>query len=167
MYKLAAINRLFGSSRIEHTGEAIGPTTGLVIPIFNLCRGATMNKQDQEQHRLAALAAGYKAKKGASGRFFKWESSGNFDEWWQVWHPKTCKVDSFDLMVECFIAVSMDDSGVKASKRVRYNGEIDDIISSFALTHKGYRSLSECAMKAIFKCAVEIGRSMEAQDNEP
>ena len=118
-----------------------------------------MNKQDQEQHRLAALAAGYKAKKGASGRFFKWESSGNFDEWWQVWHPKTCKVDSFDLMVACSMFTGFTKKGNTAVAAHPYT----DIECQKGVSETPANDL----MQAIFDCAVEIGRLMETQDNEP
>jgi len=102
-----------------------------------------MNKQDQEEHRLAALAAGYHRLLGTCYKVPTIARDGVPVEW----HPKTNKADSFVLLLAVY--------GTKDPDRW---SDIDDILASEKSTEE--------KMTGIFSVAVAMGRSMEASNEQ-
>ena len=108
-----------------------------------------MNKQDQEEHMLAALAAGYEFE--AYSNFVVVKKKG--EEVFSMWRPKTNKANSFDLMVDCGIGVDSHIDGYAVFSSWREGVEDINVQPEYAD--------SEHYMHAVFNCAVAIGRSME------
>jgi len=107
-----------------------------------------MNDIDREEHRLAALAAGYEFRAKYSPALY-WRKIDS--DTWTTWQPKINKADSFDLMVACGLDFAKVHGGyICYHKAVRASAK--DVTPS---THE-----------AIFNCAVEIGRSMEASNEQ-
>ena len=103
-----------------------------------------MNKQDQEEHRLAAKAAGFDCEYDSDFDAMHNTTTGN------GWHPKIRKDDSFDLMVACGIVVNRCGESVIAES---------DWAPEVLHVEWGYNA--EAYMKVVFYGAVKIGMAME------
>jgi len=114
-----------------------------------------MTPQDQEEHRLAALAAGIKIFQGpaSSGVYnrdtFYISEEGFFVGVCKSWNPKTNKANSFDLMVAAGITYDAQHGWASAK------------LSSGACVNV---PINDDPLNAIFECAVEMGRIMEIND---
>ena len=108
-----------------------------------------MTPQDREEHRLAALAAGYEVA-FRDGRCMvviveKYNYLSRSE-----WQPKINKADCFDLMVACGMSIDFCEGLVRS----------DDM--QITVGFEPYDS--EAAMQAAFNCAVEIGRDKEGKE---
>jgi len=118
-----------------------------------------MTPQDQEDHRLAALAAGLPIRfRKDIGCFVRMHNSCAKDQgFWGAWVPLANKSDSFDLMVACGIQIDTSEDDWHSATYW-----IDEMnINGFIYPPHD----SQEAMKAIFRCAVEIGRAKEGKAN--
>ena len=112
-----------------------------------------MNNQEREEHRLAALAAGYEFRDKYSPALY-WRKIDS--DTWTTWQPKINKADSFDLMVAC--ALELD---VYSQEHIVCFTKQDSTVEGESLG-----LFAESYMQAIFNCAVAIGRSMEASNEQ-
>ena len=113
-----------------------------------------MTPQDREEHRLAALGAGYKVKRD---RDMDTDFLMDGDRVVAIdgqWSPKTDKADNFDLW--CAISKHSNENP-KVFDELSENEQIAWVEITNAFTTG---DASRCC-KAIFNCAVAIGRSME------
>ena len=108
-----------------------------------------MNDIDREEHRLAALAAGYEISFSNDDYPRPQIKEGDDWRWLTYWHPKSSEEDSFGLMVAAGITYDAQHSWASAKLS---SGEYVNI------------PLNDDPLKAIFKCAVAIGRSIEASN---
>ena len=120
-------------------------------------RGDPMTPQDREERRLAAKAAGFKVKRD---RDMDTDFLMDGDRVVAIdgqWSPKTDKADSFDLC--CAISKHRNETP-KAFDELPENEQ-----NAWIEITNGFTTgdASRCC-KAIFNCAVEIGRSMEASN---
>lgn len=117
-----------------------------------------MNKQDQEEHRLAAKAANYDYREIVS------DSIGGVAAYvmcygvLKQWFPLASKEDGFGLMVAAGISVDSHIDGYAVFSSWREGVEDINVQPEYADP--------EHYMQAIFNCAVEIGRSMEASNEQ-
>jgi hypothetical protein len=104
-----------------------------------------MTNNEQEEYRLAALAAGISI-------YAIDQESVHIGPSYAVseWRPKTDKADSFDLMAACRMDLFLSSGSVRAS-----NGELVSGI------YQSDKPIDEQAMEVIFMRAVSIGRSIE------
>ena len=118
-----------------------------------------MNSKDREEYRLAALAAGYEItfEHGILQRIemFRYQLP-NYEDW----DPVTDKADNFDLMVDCNIVAGVS----KTNNLALASNPCADEEIDFKVEGNGDSAAN--LMQAIFKCAVDMGRLMETQDNE-
>ena len=104
-----------------------------------------MNKQDQEERRLALKAAGYDGPYNAhqDERFNKIVLA--------LWNPRKDRAHSFNLMMACNITITRHKNAVMIE-----SDRVPGVVFS------GYADQADSFMNAIFLCAVRIGREMEA-----
>ena len=112
-----------------------------------------MNDIDQEEHRLAALAAGYKVKRDRD-----MDTDFLMDEDRVVaidgqWSPKTDKADNFDLMTTCNIIAGFSK---KENKAIAVHPYTD-----IKCETGGHDTPADDLMQAIFNCAAAVGITME------
>ena len=117
-----------------------------------------MNDIDREEHRLAALAAGYWPRHNhyhvdEEDDFIGIEVKKEEGKRWEKWIPKTNKADSFDLMVDCNIIGGFSKIEQKAMAVHPY--------SWVECEAGGHDAAADDLMQAIFNCAAAVGRSME------
>ena len=106
-----------------------------------------MNKQKQQEHELAAIAAGYDVvSRRHYGEVFYKHCNGGY------WRPTIDPYDSFALMLACGIKVSQHLGDAMAESNM--NGGASVIICGNTIRE---------SMEAIFKCAAQIGRNMELE----
>lgn len=110
-----------------------------------------MTNNEQEEYRLAALAAGIDIMLHDRG-FRNITGSNPMTNIYSLpmWRPKTDKADSFDLMAACRMDLFLSSGSVRAS-----NGE------SVSGIYQSDKPIDEQAMEVIFMRAVSIGRSIE------
>ena len=123
-----------------------------------------MTPQDQEDHRLAALAAGFKVEfRDELDSFVRWHQSKSHEVgFWGSWIPLSYSSDSFDLMVACEIAFK---SGGRSSVAAGYwviANKIQKICEHVVYVSGDVTTKDQSAKEAIFRCAVEIGRAKES-----
>ena len=108
-----------------------------------------MTNDEQEEYRLASKAAGFEITY-ENGCLQQIEMFRGHLPNYVDWKPKTDKGDSFDLMIACSITVTR-------------HGNVLMIKSDGArgVVFCKYGDQDDSFMKAIFDCAVEIGRGME------
>ena len=112
-----------------------------------------MNDIDREEHRLAALAAGYEVKRDSDMDTDFLMDGDRVVAIEGQWSPKTNKADSFDLMVDCNIIGGFSKTEQKAMAAHPYTG--------VECETGGHNTAANDLMLAIFNCAVAMGRSME------
>ena len=113
-----------------------------------------MTNQDQEDHRLAALAAGYE---------FHVDRSGFSLANGLMWRPRHSRSDSFGLMSALGMTVDFADSAIHAGAFV-IKGE-DHFCEAFVEMDAEINTVEKLYFEAIFRCAVEIGRAKEGKAN--
>lgn len=124
-----------------------------------------MTPQDQEDHRLAALAANLKvhglADEGAWLSVPSEVQEGRKKIIW--WSPKRDKSDSFDLMVACGMDIGFLDDALLVSASI-FPCE-DPYREVFVEMDEKINTVEKLYFEAIFRCAVEIGRAKEGKAN--
>lgn len=105
-----------------------------------------MNNREREEHRLAALAAGLEFRVKYNN---VWVRTDN--ETWTTWQPTIHKADNFDLMVACGMQVRVLKTGTEA-------------ISDWAEIFVPYNEGENHTLNAIFKCAVKLGKQIDAYE---
>jgi len=113
-----------------------------------------MNDIEREEHRLAALAAGYHRLLGTCYKVPTIARDGVPVEW----HPKTNKADSFDLMVNCNI--------IGGFSKIEQRAMAVHPYSWVECEYGGHDTPADDLMQAIFNCAAAVGRSMEASNEQ-